>query len=167
MPNGVLKFTFISWKLSPVSGFTSETIPTKIPSGKIEENELESVVESGTAASTRIKGIIVCGKTGTAQNPHGKDHSMYVAFAPKYNPKIAIAVSVENSGFGSQWAAPIAALLIEKYLTDTITRPEMDKRMREGVILPEIALPKVPVEKDNKIITKRAATPVKVQTVVN
>ncbi|TAH42822.1 MAG: penicillin-binding protein 2 [Bacteroidetes bacterium] len=128
---------------------------------------MESVVESGTAASTRIKGIIVCGKTGTAQNPHGKDHSMYVAFAPKYNPKIAIAVSVENSGFGSQWAAPIASLLIEQYLTDTITRPEMDKRMREGVILPEIALPKVPVEKEKKITQKSPAIPVKAITRVN
>ncbi|MBP6335941.1 MAG: hypothetical protein KA444_10770, partial [Bacteroidia bacterium] len=64
--------------------------------------------------------------------------SMYVAFAPRDNPKIAIAVTVENSGFGSQWAAPIASLLIEKYLTDTITRPEMEKRMREGVILPNL-----------------------------
>ncbi len=101
-------------------------------------NGMESVVERGTASSTKIKGIIVCGKTGTAQNPHGEDHSMYVAFAPRDNPKIAIAVTVENSGFGSQWAAPIASLLIEKYLTDTITRPEMEKRMREGVILPNL-----------------------------
>ncbi|REJ85303.1 MAG: penicillin-binding protein 2 [Bacteroidetes bacterium] len=101
-----------------------------------------SVVESGTAARTRIKGIDVCGKTGTAQNPHGKDHSAYVAFAPMNNPKIAIAVMVENSGFGSQWAAPIASLMIEKYLTDSISRHDMDKRMKEGVILPEIKLPK-------------------------
>jgi penicillin-binding protein 2 len=107
---------------------------------------MEDVVEVGTAASTRLKNISVCGKTGTAQNPHGKDHSMYVAFAPKINPKIAIAVSVENSGFGSQWAAPIASLIIEQYLTDTITRPEMEKRMKEGVILPEVKLPAVSPE---------------------
>jgi penicillin-binding protein 2 len=118
---------------------------------------MESVVESGTAASTRIKGIVVCGKTGTAQNPHGKDHSMYVAFAPKYNPKIAIAVSVENAGFGSQWAAPIAALLIEKYLTDSISRHDLDKRMREGVTLPKIELPKVSVEKEKATTLKSSA----------
>jgi len=119
---------------------------------------MESVVESGTAASTKIKGIIVCGKTGTAQNPHGKDHSMYVAFAPRNNPKIAIAVSVENSGFGSQWAAPIASLLIEKYLTDSITRPEMDKRMREGVILPDLDPPK-PVVVKRKVEIMKAIIP--------
>ncbi len=64
--------------------------------------------------------IAICGKTGTAQNPHGKDHSVFIAFAPKENPKIAIAVYVENSGFGGTWAAPIASLMIEKYLTDSI-----------------------------------------------
>ncbi len=116
---------------------------------------MESVVESGTAAATRIKGIVVCGKTGTAQNPHGKDHSVFVAFAPKDNPKIAIAVTVENSGFGSQWAAPIASLLIEKYLTDTITRPEMDKRMREGVILPDLGEPKITRVKSPVIPVKK------------
>ncbi len=82
------------------------------------------VVESGTAYYSRIKGIPMCGKTGTAQNPHGKDHSVFVAFAPKDDPKIAIAVVVENSGFGGTWAAPMASLLIEKYLADTISRPD-------------------------------------------
>lgn len=71
----------------------------------------------------------MCGKTGTAQNPHGKDHSVFVAFAPRENPKIAIAVVVENAGFGGTWAAPIASLIIEKYLTDTITRPHIEERM--------------------------------------
>lgn len=128
---------------------------------------MESVVESGTAAATKIKGIIVCGKTGTAQNPHGKDHSVFVAFAPKINPKIAIAVTVENSGFGSQWAAPIASLLIEKYLTDTITRPEMDKRMREGVILPKLDLPKTETDKPKVVPAKTTATVNKENTVTN
>ncbi len=96
---------------------------------------MEQVVEAGTARVAKIKGISVCGKTGTAQNPHGKDHSVFVAFAPKENPKIAIAILVENAGFGAQWAAPIASLMIEKYLTDTITRPDLEKRMFEGDLI--------------------------------
>ncbi len=77
---------------------------------------MEMVVLGGTATTAQVKNIVVCGKTGTAQNPHGKDHSIFVAFAPKNKPKIAISVYVENAGFGSTWAAPIAALMIEKYL---------------------------------------------------
>ena len=73
-----------------------------------------------TARIARIPGIEVCGKTGTAQNPHGKDHAIFVAFAPKDNPKIAIAVYVENAGFGASTAAPIASLMIEKYLSESI-----------------------------------------------
>lgn len=76
----------------------------------------------GTARRARIHdGVIVCGKTGTAQNPHGEDHSVFMAFAPKGNPQIAIAVYVENAGAGGLWAAPISSLMIEKYLTDTIS----------------------------------------------
>jgi penicillin-binding protein 2 len=70
----------------------------------------------GTAWGTGIPGIEICGKTGTAQNPHGKDHSLFIAFAPKDHPKIAIAVIVENGGFGATWAAPIANLMIEHYM---------------------------------------------------
>jgi len=75
-----------------------------------------------TARRARIEGITVCGKTGTAQNPHGEDHSIFIAFAPKNEPKIALSVYVENGGWGSTYAAPIASLMIEKYLTDTLTR---------------------------------------------
>lgn len=78
---------------------------------------MQDVVEHGTAYIARIPNITVCGKTGTAQNPHGKDHSVFFAFAPKENPKIAIAVFVENAGYGATWAAPIASLMIEEYLT--------------------------------------------------
>jgi penicillin-binding protein 2 len=88
---------------------------------------MEQVVLAGTAAWSQLKGISVCGKTGTAQNPHGEDHAVFIAFAPKDNPKIAIAVFVENAGFGGTWAAPIASLMIEKYLNDTISRPPMEK----------------------------------------
>jgi penicillin-binding protein 2 len=83
----------------------------------------------GTAGVARIKDIIVCGKTGTAQNPHGKDHSVFVAFAPKDDPKIAIAVYVENAGFGSTYAAPVASLMIEKYLRDSISNKAMEQRI--------------------------------------
>jgi penicillin-binding protein 2 len=91
--------------------------------------------EGGTARSARIPGITVCGKTGTAQNPHGKDHAVFVCFAPMNDPKIAMAVYVENSGFGGTWAAPIASLLMEQYLTDTITRPEVEKKMLEADLI--------------------------------
>lgn len=83
---------------------------------------MQSVVDHGTAAGSRIPGIVMCGKTGTAQNSHGEDHSVFVAFAPRDNPKIAIAVVVENAGQGARWAAPIASFIVEKYLRDSITR---------------------------------------------
>ncbi len=76
----------------------------------------------GTAPRAYIPGINLCGKTGTAQNPHGEDHSVFMAFAPKENPKIAIAVYVENAGWGGRAAASIASLMIEKYLTGEIKR---------------------------------------------
>lgn len=84
-----------------------------------------------TARVAAIKDIIVCGKTGTAQNPHGKDHSVFIAFAPKDNPRIAIAVFVENAGFGATYAAPVASLMIEKYITGEITNKPMEQRMLE------------------------------------
>lgn len=86
-------------------------------------NGMQQVVESGTAYQARIKGIVMCGKTGTVQNPHGKNHSVFVAFAPRDNPKIAIAVVVENAGYGASFAAPIASYMVEKYLTDSISKP--------------------------------------------
>ena len=73
-----------------------------------------------TARTARVDSITVCGKTGTAENPHGKDHSIFIAFAPKEDPKIALAVYIENGGFGATWAAPTAKLMIEKYLKGEI-----------------------------------------------
>jgi penicillin-binding protein 2 len=73
-----------------------------------------------TAGIARLNNIIVCGKTGTAQNPHGEDHSVFIAFAPKDDPKIAISVYVEHGKWGASYAAPVASLMIEKYLTDSI-----------------------------------------------
>ena len=79
----------------------------------------------GTARNCKIPDYEICGKTGTAQNPHGENHSIFIAFSPKENPKIAIAVYVENGGAGSTWAAPIATLMIEKYLKKEITNKEL------------------------------------------
>lgn len=89
----------------------------------------------GTASMARIDSILVCGKTGTAQNPHGEDHSVFIAFAPMKNPKIAIAVFIENAGFGGVWAAPIASLMIEKYLTKKTKRIDLEKRMLEANLM--------------------------------
>lgn len=87
----------------------------------------------GTAFSAAVPGIEVCGKTGTAQNPHGKDNSVFICFAPKDNPKIAVAAYVENAGFGATWALPVASLMLEKYLTGEISpeRQYLEKRMLE------------------------------------
>jgi len=93
---------------------------------------MEQAVNGEGGATARIaalKDIIVCGKTGTAENPHGKDHSVFVAFAPKDDPKIAIAVYVENAGFGATYAAPVASLMIEKYLTGKVTNRWSEQRI--------------------------------------
>lgn len=84
---------------------------------------MEDVVLAGTARRSKIPEISMCGKTGTVENNKGKDHSTFIAFAPKENPKIAIAVYVENGGFGSTYAAPISSLMIEKYLKGSIEDP--------------------------------------------
>lgn len=84
-----------------------------------------NVQGAGTSWGAHLEGLDVCGKTGTAQNPNGADHSTFLSFAPKDNPKIAISVYVEHGGFGASMALPIASLLEEYYLTDTITRPQL------------------------------------------
>lgn len=101
----------------------------------VVQDGMEAAVWSpfgGTARAAQIPGIKVCGKTGTAQNPHGRDHSIFMAFAPRENPQIAISVYVENAGFGATWAAPIAALMIEKYINGSIA-PE--RKWKEDRIL--------------------------------
>ncbi len=103
----------------------------------VVQDGMQRVVEAGTARIARFGETIICGKTGTAENPHGEDHSLFVAFAPRENPKIAIAVMVENAGFGATWAAPIASLMMEQYLTDSITRPELYNRIANGNLMPD------------------------------
>jgi penicillin-binding protein 2 len=85
----------------------------------------------GTAFWAAIPDIELCGKTGTAQNPHGKDHSVFIGFGPKENPQIAVAILIENGGYGATWAGPMASLIMERYIkkqTDS-AKPEMMKRM--------------------------------------
>ncbi|MFZ6051862.1 penicillin-binding protein 2 [Halocola ammonii] len=98
---------------------------------------MERVVSdpSGTARRARIDGIEVCGKTGTVQNEPRPDHSVFMAFAPKDDPQIAIAVYVEYAGFGGTWAAPIASLMMEKYLTDSISNPAKEQRILDAKFL--------------------------------
>ena len=93
-------------------------------------NGMQSVVDYGTAVGSKIPGIIMCGKTGTAEVKNRKDNSVFVAFAPRDNPRIAIAVVVENSGQGATWAAPIASFIVEQYLKGSISK-------RESGIFPE------------------------------
>ena len=110
---------------------------------------MHQVVEKGTARVARIKNIEVCGKTGTVENfirlknekTQLTDHSIFIAFAPKDDPKIAITVFIENGYWGSRWAAPIASLMIEKYLTGTIKRKWLEDKMLEGSLMDEYAKP--------------------------
>jgi penicillin-binding protein 2 len=105
---------------------------------------LRQVVEAGTAIESKIDGISLCGKTGTVQNSHGDHHSVFAGFAPRDKPKIAIAVFVENAGFGATYGCPIASLMVEKYLNDTIAdnRLAKQKKMEETNLLQKYALGK-------------------------
>ena len=112
----------------------------------IDEKHYKTVIDGmekvftgkhGTAKTARVKNIEICGKTGTAENPHGEDHSIFIAFAPKDNPQIALAVYVENGGWGSSWAAPIASLIIEQYLTGQITNTKQEAFILSGNLMPQ------------------------------
>lgn len=97
----------------------------------------EGFGSGATASIAAVKGLDICGKTGTAQNPHGDDNSVFICFAPKDNPKIAVAAYIEQGSFGARWAAPIASLLVEKYLNGNIgeSRKDLEKRIMEGNLL--------------------------------
>lgn len=96
----------------------------------------------GTAWAAHVDGLDICGKTGTAQNPRGADNSVFICFAPMNDPKIAIAVYVENGGFGATWAVPIASLMVEKYLkgeiADTPARKAVEQRVMEGNLMSRV-----------------------------
>ena len=84
----------------------------------------------GTARRAELPGVVVCGKTGTSENPHGEDHAVFIGFAPMDRPRIAVSVFLENSGFGGTWAAPLGSLLIEKYLNGKVERKELESQVR-------------------------------------
>ena len=129
------------------NGSIDNTYITKIPV-EISKEYFEPVIEGmeeamgpgGTAALSRIPGIAVCGKTGTAENPHGSDHSIFMAFGPRNNPRIAVSVYIENGVYGSRYAAPIASMIMEKYLTDSISssRKWLENRMMRANLLNSI-----------------------------
>lgn len=115
------------------------TVPGKPEHYDVVIQAMEEVVKAGTARRANTKDIVVCGKTGTVENKIKGDHSVFMAFAPKENPKIAIAVVVENAGFGGTWAAPIASLMIEQYIKGAPTDERKLKRILEAsfIELPE------------------------------
>ncbi len=124
-------------KLIPDQYKTAHKVP-------VDEQYFEPVIEGmsqavtwGTATTAYHPEIEICGKTGTSQNPHGKDHSVFFAFAPKDDPQIAIAVYVENAGWGGTYAAPMASLMIEKYLNKTIlpNRKWIENRILEADLI--------------------------------
>lgn len=117
----------------------SELLEKRYPT--IEQKYFEEVAEGmrmavtgGTCRLANLDSIEVCGKTGTAQNPHGRDHSAFMGFAPYRNPQIAVCVYVENAGFGATYGVPIGSLIIEKYLTGKISpdRKHIEQRMFES-----------------------------------
>ena len=128
------------------------------------QHGIAGAVNFGTAKIAKVDSIQVCGKTGTAENPHGKDHSWFSCFAPEKNPKIAVAIIIENGGWGASYAAPIASLVVEKYVNRTISekRKPLEERMMKAVLIdaPEL-LPqpeqKTPVDSNKQKITAQAA----------
>ena len=135
-------------KFNLLAKYKEKHVPLQIPDTIFEavHSGMENVVESGTGRGARVEGISICGKTGTAENyfkgVQQKDHSFFAAFAPRENPKIAIMVICENAGFGGTWAAPIAGLMIEKYLKDTIAadRKPLEERMTNAYLIPSLML---------------------------
>lgn len=125
--------------------------PLNIPDTIFEAvaDGMQGVMETGTGAAAKVPGIVVCGKTGTVENYYKgikqKDHAVFAAFAPRVNPRIAIAVICENAGFGATSSAPIASLMIEKYLKDSISEPDR-KAMIEKISNLDLMPPRIVAE---------------------
>ncbi len=95
---------------------------------------MHRVMVHGTGRHYAVDSLHMAGKTGTVQNPHGRDHAIFIGFAPVEDPKIAVAVVVENAGFGATWACPVASMMIEQYLTGEVKRKDLRKRIGESVL---------------------------------
>ncbi len=113
---------------------------------------MRQAVLGGTCRGANLPGIEVCGKTGTSQNPHGPDHSVFMGFAPMNNPKIAICVFVETAGFGATYGVPIGSLMIEKYLNGEISaaRKGVEERMKNAKTYQSVDKKRTPKKKNNK-----------------
>jgi penicillin-binding protein 2 len=129
---------FVSHLINPDTGERIEPAHRGRPTGASERNlrivqeGMDMVVEAGTARRVSLadRGIAIAAKTGTAQNPHGENHSVFIAYAPADDPQIAVGVIIENAGYGGTVAAPIASLMIEQFLLGDVARPEMVERLR-------------------------------------
>lgn len=95
------------------------------------KNGMRRVMVYGTGRHYAVDTLHMAGKTGTAQNPHGNDHAIFIGFAPAEDPQIAVAVVVENAGFGATWAAPVASMMMEQYLTGEVKRKDLKKQYIE------------------------------------
>lgn len=131
-----------AWKVQegdwqPMS-YEKHQLPQPKAQFEIAANAMEEVVKAGTGTMARIDSIVVCGKTGTVEFKGKEDHSVFICFAPKDNPRIAVSVIVENAGFGGTWAAPIASLVMEKYLTGEIkNKAKLDRILNQDFISKE------------------------------
>lgn len=101
---------------------------------------MRRVMTNGTGRHHAIDSLHMCGKTGTVQNPHGRDHAIFIGFAPQQNPQIAVAVVVENAGFGATWAAPMASLIMEQYLNDTVARQPLRQHMATTILNQQVQI---------------------------
>ncbi len=126
--------------------YQKQQVPGRAADYEIVVEAMEQVVLAGTARRARIDSISVCGKTGTVENKKGEDHSVFMSFAPREKPKIAIACIVENAGFGGTWAAPICSLMMEKYLTGKIKNEYKLNRILEADFRDEVKEPEAAVE---------------------
>lgn len=124
------------------------------------QHGMAGAVNFGTAKIAHLDSIQVCGKTGTAENPHGKSHSWFSCFAPEENPKIAVAIIIENGGWGASYAAPIASLVVEKYINGKIVerRKPLEKRMFESVLIDAPKpTPQLPIDTAKQVPAVQAA----------
>ena len=101
---------------------------------EVVKEGMHRVMIYGTGRHYAIDSLHMAGKTGTVQNPHGRDHAIFIGFAPVEDPQIAVAVVVENAGFGATWACPVATMMIEQYLTGEVKRKDLRKRIGEAVL---------------------------------
>lgn len=127
---------FITPHLNKNDSMLAHIHPLRIDKKHFKEvkDGMHRVMIYGTGRHFPIEGIETAGKTGTAQNPHGRDHAIFIGFAPVDDPQIAVAIVVENAGFGATWACPVASMMIEQYLTGEVKRKDLKHRIASAVL---------------------------------